>query len=249
MDLGDRLARPGRTLYKHQLGNAFPTGGEGSTAVVVKREGAVVVADSDGPNREALASALMRAGYETVEAETGAEALAALGERRVALVMLEVELPDMTGYEICSGLREDGRNRLAIFLLSGKRTDPIDRIAGLLLGADDFIVKPLDVNEVVVRVSRLVARHPVNGQSEQDASLPNLTAREQEILALVADGVRQTEIARSLSISQKTVATHIQNMLGKMGVHSRAELVARAYQLGIVVAGPLMGVELPEIPA
>lgn len=64
-----------------------------------------------------------------------------------------------------------------------------------------------------------------------------LTPREHEILDLVAEGLRQKEIARKLSISQKAVATHIQNLLGKLNVHSRAELVARAYMLGLVTVG------------
>jgi DNA-binding NarL/FixJ family response regulator len=203
---------------------------------VVRRDGAVVVADGDGVSRGALAGALARAGYEVVEAETGSDALTALEENDVALAILEVELPDVTGYEICNAVRERKRQGPPVFLVSGTRTEPIDRIAGLLLGADDFIVKPFDVSEVVVRVGRFVSRAASRGAAE---SVPMLTAREQEVLALVAEGVRQKEIAQSLSISQKTVATHIQNMLGKLGVHSRAELVARAYQLGLVVAPPL----------
>lgn len=61
-----------------------------------------------------------------------------------------------------------------------------------------------------------------------------LTEREREVLDLLAGGARQKEVALRLSISPKTVATHIQNLLGKLGVHSRAELVARAYMLGLV---------------
>lgn len=203
---------------------------------MVRTDGAVVVADGDEISRGALAGALARAGYEVIEAKTGSEALAALAEHDVALAILEVELPDVTGYEICNALREPRREGPPIFLISGTRTEPIDRIAGLLLGGDDFIVKPFDVSEVVVRVGRFVSR--ATGRSGS-APVPMLTAREQEVLALVAEGIRQKEIARHLSISQKTVATHIQNMLGKLGVHSRAELVARAYQLGLVVANPI----------
>jgi DNA-binding NarL/FixJ family response regulator len=61
---------------------------------------------------------------------------------------------------------------------------------------------------------------------------PKLTQRETEVLGLLIEGRRQKEIAAQLVISQKTVATHIQNLLGKFGVHSRAELLAHAYQLG-----------------
>ena len=66
----------------------------------------------------------------------------------------------------------------------------------------------------------------------RDARSPHLTGREREVLNLLIEGRRQKDIAEQLVISQKTVATHIQNLLGKFDVHSRAELIARAYQLG-----------------
>jgi len=198
--------------------------------------GAVLLADGEERSRRETAQAFGRAGYETLEVGTGAEALTAVREQQIALVMLEIALPDISGYEVCSELRGTGHDELPIFFMSGTRTEPIDRIAGLLLGADDFIVKPFDVNEVVVRARRFLARRaaPPAFPRIGAAGLPNLTPREHEVLALVADGLRQKEIASQLSISQKTVATHIQNLLGKLGVHSRAELVARAYALGLV---------------
>jgi DNA-binding CsgD family transcriptional regulator len=71
---------------------------------------------------------------------------------------------------------------------------------------------------------------------------PQLTRREIEVLKLLAEGSRPKEIAAQLVISQKTVATHIQNLLGKFGVHSRSELVASAYRLGHVGALSSAGV-------
>jgi DNA-binding NarL/FixJ family response regulator len=151
----------------------------------------------------------------------------------VALVVLEVGLPDMTGYEACREIRSARGEDLPIFFLSGLRTEPLDRVAGLLLGADDFIVKPFDPDELVARVRRFVNRKaPVRGAANGDAREPQLTRRELEVLSLLVEGRRQKEIAAQLVISQKTVATHIQNLLGKFGVHSRAELIARAYLLG-----------------
>ena len=150
--------------------------------------------------------------------------------------MLEVELPDMTGYEVCRDLRTEKGDEVPIFFLSGTHTDPADRVAGLLLGADDFIVKPFDPGELVARVERFVARRSTLPRrvADRPAGQPHLTERETEVLQLLADGMKQKEVASALSISPKTVATHIQNLLGKLAVHSRAELVARAYQLRLV---------------
>ena len=198
--------------------------------------GAVVLADTDRRSRESMAAALRRAGYETVQVENGVDALRAAREDDVRLLLLEVDLGDMTGYEVCHELRNGARDELAIFFVSGIRTEPLDRVAGLLLGADDFIVKPFDPNELIARARRFISRRPAVGvrNGNGNGKGPRLTDREHEVLGLLAEGARQKEVAHRLSISPKTVATHIQNLLGKLGVHSRAELVARAYLLGLV---------------
>jgi DNA-binding NarL/FixJ family response regulator len=206
-------------------------------AAVAERVGSVVVADGDEEERHVIATALRRGGYDAIEVGTGAEALAAANRSDVALLMLEVSLPDTTGYQVCHALRENGGSDLPIFFLSGTRTEPMDRIAGLLLGADDFIVKPFDADELVTRAGRFVVRGGPRRTRDESSDSPRLTRRETQILALLAAGKRQKEIARELSISPKTVATHVQNLLGKFGVNSRAVLVARAYLLGLVEGG------------
>jgi DNA-binding NarL/FixJ family response regulator len=202
---------------------------------MMQREtGTVVVADGDKEARALAVSSLRRAGYETIEIDTGAGALEAACGEGVGLVLLEVSFSDMTGYEVCRELRLERGDDLPIFFLSATRTDPVDRVAGLLIGADDFIVKPFDGDELVARVRRFLKRGFTGAnEPDQNGQPPRLTEREREILELLAGGHGQKEIASHLSISQKTVATHIQNLLGKFKVHSRAELVARAYQLGL----------------
>ena len=200
---------------------------------MVRKAGGVVIADGNERERALTSGVLQRAGFETVEVGTGSEALAAVDAGGVALVVLEVSLPDMTGYEVCRDIRTRKGEGLPVFFLSSMRTEPLDRVAGLLLGADDFIVKPFDDNEFVARVRRFVSRAPSAPDVEAGGlPSPQLTRREAEVLDLLVEGRRQQEIAARLSISDKTVATHIQNLLGKFHVHSRAELIARAYLLG-----------------
>jgi DNA-binding NarL/FixJ family response regulator len=199
-------------------------------ARVEQRVGRVVVADGDVESRNLAAEVLQRAGYETVEVATGTEVLAEVRAGGVALVVLEVGLADMTGYEVCREIRLRNEE-LPVFFLSGMRTEPIDRVAGLLLGADDFIVKPFDPGELVARARRFVIRKRLPAYDPlPDPDAPKLTPREGEVLELLAEGRRQKEIAHELSISPKTVGTHVQNLLSKFDVHSRAELVARAYR-------------------
>jgi DNA-binding response OmpR family regulator len=200
------------------------------------RDGAaILIAEADERASARLAAALQRTGYSTVEVGTGGEALEIARGRDVHLLLLEVTLPDMTGYEVCRMLRDEGHD-VPIFFLSGTHTDSVDRIAGLLLGGDDFLVKPFDPNELVARVHRHVRRRTTPAHPPMHAA-PALTGREAEILGLLTSGWSQKAIARELSISPKTVGTHIQNLLGKLDVHSRAELVARAYLLGLVQPG------------
>jgi two-component system, NarL family, nitrate/nitrite response regulator NarL len=140
----------------------------------------------------------------------------------------------VSGYEICRELRDEYGDFLPILFISGAKTDELDRVSGLLLGADDYIVKPFDPNEVLARVRRLTRRLTVQVPRRGRSGLEELlTSRELEVLFLLADGHTQKKIASELVISPKTVATHLQNILTKLGVHSRAEAVALAHRDGL----------------
>ena len=168
-----------------------------------------------------------------VLATTGAEALRSALESRPALVVLDVGLADVSGFELCTELRDRLGQQLPIILVSGQKTDDLDRAAGLLLGADDYFVKPLDTTLFMARVRRLVARATVAAETT-DGAPRRFTPREQEILALLADGQDRAAIARALVISPRTVGSHIQNLLSKLDVHSQAQAVAAAYREGLI---------------
>jgi DNA-binding NarL/FixJ family response regulator len=189
--------------------------------------GRVLIADANGSVRASLSSLFERTGFRTTEAVSGHDALAAARRKRPALVVIDVQLPGISGYEVCHELREQYGQELPIIFLSETRTEPSDRVAGLLVGADDYIVKPFDADEVLARARNLLRRvEPERVWARNGA----LTKREYEVLELLASGLAQKEIAERLVISPTTVATHIQRILGKLGVHSRAEAVARAHR-------------------
>jgi DNA-binding NarL/FixJ family response regulator len=184
------------------------------------------VADDDRNLRTLVKSLLEPLGYAVSEASTAAETLSIASDERPGLVVLDVHLPDISGYEVCRRLREDFGDDVAIVFVSGERTHELDRTAGMLLGADDYIVKPFDLGEFIARVRRTADRTAPARKANGSA----LTPRELEVLKLLASGQGQKKIAQALFITPKTVATHIQRILTKLDLHSRAEAVAYAHR-------------------
>jgi two-component system response regulator ResD len=119
--------------------------------------GTVLVVDDEPTIAEVVSRYLQRAGYRTVIAADGQEALAAAGERWPDLVVLDLMLPQIDGLEVMRRLREHDRGRVPIILLTAKGEES-DRIVGLRLGADDYVVKPFSPAELVARVDAVLRR-------------------------------------------------------------------------------------------
>ena len=168
---------------------------------------------------------------EVTAVASGEEAIAAARAQRPDLAILDVNLPGLSGYEVCRALREAYGLALPIMFVSGARTEPYDRVAGLLLGADDYLVKPFAPDELLVRVRALLRR--AAGERPRTAGL---TTREQQVLQLLADGLSQRDIADALVISPRTAGKHIEHILEKLEVRSRAQAVAVAYRDDLVAA-------------
>ena len=200
-------------------------------------EGPIVILDPDDGWQCGLRTVVQRLGIEVRVAGT-ADAWRAMGALRPSLVILEVDLPDASGYELCRELLDEYGDDLPVIFVSARRTEPGDRVAGLLVGADDYLVKPFDADELLARVRRSLRRAgrlrdmPQSGRS----SRVELTPREHEVLTLLAGGLTQQQIADELVISPKTVGTHLQRILGKLGAHSRAQAVGMALREGLVPA-------------
>jgi DNA-binding NarL/FixJ family response regulator len=180
-----------------------------------------------------------------VEAVSGEEALDAVGDQHPSLVLLDVQLPGLSGYEVCRQLRERFGQRLPIVFVSGARTEAHDRVAGLMIGADDYMIKPFFSDELLARVRRLLMHAGAEArESGRPHTYGGLTEREQQVLRLLAQGLTQDAIGAELYISPKTVATHIQRILSKLEVHSRAEAVSLAYRQGLVSPDTVAHIQL-----
>ncbi len=212
-----------------------PVRGRRSGDPAVSGHGIVIIATTDGSAGGLIARQFEEAGYPAVAIASGEETLALVSDGKARLVVLDLDEPDgMSGYEAYRHLRQLVDDRLPIILLSGTRTEPSDRLTGLLIGADDYVTKPFEPGEIIARAQRLLARAPIPAPPME---MP-LTGRERQVLQLLADGLSQQRIAKELFISPKTVGTHIQRILTKLGVHSRSEAVALAYRHRLTQAEP-----------
>jgi DNA-binding NarL/FixJ family response regulator len=199
-------------------------------AMSAQPAGVILIADGDASTRKELARVFERAGFHTVQASTGHQALDLVRTAPPTAAVLEPSLAGISGYEVCRALRDGFGDAIPIIFVSASRTESYDRVAGLLLGADDYVPKPFASDELLARVRRLVQRAvPVSS-----AVASRLTKRELEVLGLLADGLTQPEIAKRLVISEKTVGSHIERILSKLGVRSRTQAVALAFRKELV---------------
>jgi DNA-binding NarL/FixJ family response regulator len=192
-------------------------------------QGTILIADDGAESRSLAAAVLQKIGYLVIEVDNGDDAIDTARIQLPRLVILEVNLPGLSGYEVCHELKEDFPS-LPIILVSGERTEPFDRVAGMLIGADDYLVKPFAADELLVRVRRLIG----SSVALTPMVAARLTPREMEVLRNLAQGLDPAEIAARLFISRRTVGTHLENITRKLGVRSRAQVVALAYREELV---------------
>ena len=140
----------------------------------------ILVVDDDPDIRLATARVLDKAGYSVAEAENGTEALGLIHETRPDLVLLDVVLPDMDGYEVCRRIKTDQHLKgTYVLMVSGTRTASDDQSAGLEIGADGYINRPLPNREILARTQAMF--RIVHAERERDRLIGEL----QEALAKI----------------------------------------------------------------
>lgn len=196
---------------------------------------------------EGLAAVLRRAGdIDVVDPVcwTGDRAVAVLGNRPVAVLVVDEHLPDVDGLEVVRAAAEVAPGARTLLLHEGADDGPLV-LAAVRAGCDGVLAKDRTGEALVAAVRTVAGGGTVFDPAAlvrfaSRAGLPRqshgerLTAREREILQLLAGGMAAVQIASDLALHPLTVRNHVQNIMGKLSVHSRLEAVTLALQLGLV---------------
>lgn len=179
-------------------------------------------------------------GYKVVTAENGREALDVLEKMTPDMIICDVMMPEMDGYTFVKQVRENPDTEWIPILFLSAKGQSQDRVKGLNTGADVYMVKPFEPEELVAQVesslkqaSRLIKQQAKGTGSVPTIQVPfdvELTPTELRVVQFVARGMANREIADELKVSQRTIESHVSNMLGKTGLHNRTELARWAME-------------------
>jgi len=203
----------------------------------------LLVVDDEPNLLRAVAACLKVEGYEVSTARSGHEALLQLAESVPDLIVSDIRMPGMDGYELARQLRGSQRTALVPIVFLTAKDETSDRIEGFRAGIDAYLTKPFEpdeliavVNSILIRVERThsqIARlmsatsaetNSVNFQDEQ------LTEAENRVATAVSRGLSNKEIATELEISVRTVENHISHILDKKGFSNRVEIARYVFE-------------------
>ncbi len=194
-------------------------------------------------NPKLLQDALPMYGYEVVAAADGLLGLKILDEAQdFDLILLDVVMPNLDGWETLKSLRNNEKTAKIPIIMVTSVADANEQISGLKFGADDYIVKPFVLPNLLARIEALLRRASWNKNTKQKNALSfvkgdeisPLTPREKEILTLVAKGNSNSQIAQMLFVRDVTVKTHLNSIYRKLKVDNRVQAVLLAQQTEII---------------
>ena len=212
----------------------------------------ILLVDDHTLFREGLESLLSRRDINIVAAVgSGQEGLRLATELKPDVVLLDMRMPEMDGMEVLRQLRKNGFSNPVAMLTTS--SDERDLVESLRSGAQGYLLKDMEPDQLVLALrdivagKTVVAPEPAPGQAPvlarvvqgdsispaEESPFAKLTPRENEILALLAEGQSNKVIARNLGISDGTVKLHVKSILRKLGVHSRVEAAVIAVEHGL----------------
>lgn len=210
----------------------------------------VLIVDDDTTLRTALMRYLEKRGFSVQNVSSGLEAMATFEKDPPDLVVSDVMMPEMDGFEFCRRLRATRVGQLVPFIFLSSRDEVDARVYGHSLGADDYLIKPFEPKELLAKIEaqlersrrihaeivRLIQQAKPQGISSQaptnpPRSLP-LTPAEEKVFWEVVQGYTNKQIGDRLFVSPRTVQTHLSNILNKLELENRSQLVRFAFERG-----------------
>ncbi|PSB31083.1 response regulator transcription factor [Stenomitos frigidus] len=209
----------------------------------------VLVVDDDATLRMALTRYLEKRGYLTQGVASGVEALKVFEQDPPDLVVSDVMMPEMDGFEFCRRLRSIRSGQLVPFIFLSSKGDVEDRVQGHSIGADDYLIKPFEPRELLAKIEAqlertrrihseivlLMQRESHSSTNGSVAATPNplpLTPAEEKVFWEVIQGFTNKQIGDRLFVSPRTVQTHLSNILSKLQLENRSQLVRFAFERG-----------------
>ena len=223
----------------------------------------ILIVDDEKDIVRVLEFALKQAGFETTAAYDGMAGLARIRERAPDLVVLDLMLPDLAGTEVCRQLKSNARTAAIPIIMLTARGEEVDRVVGFELGADDYIIKPFSVREIVLRIKAILRRNqageaskpldqvgPIRLDTEAhrcfiDGHEIELTALEFRLLATFMSRLGRVQTREQLlrdvwemagDLQTRTVDTHVKRLREKLG--SGRDLLETVRGLGYRMADP-----------
>jgi signal transduction histidine kinase len=189
----------------------------------------ILVVDDEPKNAKLLEAHLLPQGYDVVIAAHGQEALTIVAERRIDLILLDVMMPNLDGFEVTKRLRGDERSRLIPIVLITALQDTEDRIKGIEVGCDDFISKPFDKNEVLARVKALLKISYYRSLLDEKERFEQVIDRIEDGIVVVDRHFRVTHLNRRaadlLSIDPRNAPTNlISHLRNGLRVHYEGDV-------------------------
>ena len=214
----------------------------------------ILVVDDDLGTRLSISDYLELSGYKVTTAKDGQEALNLVEQNRPDLIVTDIVMPKINGYEFVRQLRKKPTLRLLPVILLTGRTKTQERILGYQSGCDLYLPKPFELEELGAAIQNLLQRSQIiqaeygfNNREPNNSETHNthldvatskiiseLTTREQEVLELLTYGLSNAEIGNKLHLSPRTVEKYVSSLLRKTMTSNRAELVRFAIKHGLV---------------
>ena len=193
-------------------------------------------------NPKFLSDALPMYGYDVTVATDGLEALKILMNKTFDLILLDVMMPNMDGWDTLKAIRNNKKTQYIPVIMITAVSEDQKVVSGLKIGADDYIVKPFILPNLLARVEAVLRRSKWQQEAQpkvektlnKDVNIDALTPKEKEVLALVAKGASNQEIADKLFVRDVTVKTHLNSIFKKLKVTNRTQAVLLAMQMNLI---------------